>query len=98
MDVIKQGGSESLNQHSGLTVTTIQDTLGKLLSKYFMKDEIPTKFNTGWYIINMKYSTYKRNETHWVACFFKNRRIFYFDLIGVIAQIEILSHCHSLFL
>ena len=76
LDVIKQGGSESLNQHNGLTDTRIQHILGKHLNKIFMKDEIPTKLHTGWYIMNMDDSTDKRNGTHWVAFFFKNRRIF----------------------
>ena len=93
LDVIKQGGTESLSQRNGITDTKIKHILGKKLNGIFMKDEIPMILKNGWYIFNMDDSTDPRNGTHWVAFKRKKNNDFYFDPIGIIPPIEILEKC-----
>ena len=93
LDVVKQGGTEQLSQKNGITDMTIKSILGKNINGIFMKDELPKKLKTGWFIVNMDDSTDPRNGTHWVALKNNKGNCFYFDPIGIIPPIEVLKKC-----
>ena len=49
----------------------------------FMKDELPSKLKTGFYVINLQ-SSFAGNGTHWTTFYYSPKHSYYFDAFGMI--------------
>ena len=54
----------------------------------YMKDELPSKLKSGFYIINLQSSNIG-NGTHWTTLFYNFKQSYYFDAFGFPAPIEV---------
>lgn len=91
-DVLKQGGSESLSKHNGLTSTQLDKLLSHVTTfgGCYSKDKLPTQLKKGyWYIANMQ-NERDGNGTHWV-CFKYGYPVCYYDPFGIAPPIEIMK-------
>lgn len=58
------------------------------LNGVFMKDELPSKLKSGFYVVNLQSSNIG-NGTHWTAFYYSPKKSFYFDAFGFPAPVEI---------
>ena len=49
----------------------------------FMKDELPSKLKTGFYIVNLQ-SSFVGNGTHWTTFYYSPKHSYYFDAFGML--------------
>jgi len=54
----------------------------------YMKDELPSKLKTGFYIINLQSSNIG-SGTHWTALYYNSKHSYYFDAFGFVAPVEV---------
>ncbi len=58
------------------------------LNGVFMKDELPSKLKSGFYVVNLQ-SSQVGNGTHWTAFYYNSKNSYYFDAFGFPAPVEI---------
>jgi hypothetical protein len=58
------------------------------LNGVYMKDELPSKLKSGFYIINLQSSNIG-NGTHWTALYYNSKHSYYFDAFGFLAPVEV---------
>ena len=49
----------------------------------FMKDELPSKLRTGFYVVNLQSSSVG-NGTHWTTFYYSPKHSYYFDAFGMV--------------
>jgi hypothetical protein len=76
------------NSLSNTDIIYILKSQGVKLNGVFMKDELPSKLKTGFYVVNLQSSNIG-NGTHWTAFYYNSKKSFYFDAFGFLAPIEI---------
>ena len=71
---------------NSLSDTDIKDILksqGIRIKGVYMKDQLPTKLKTGFYVINLQ-SSFVGNGTHWTTFYYSPKHSYYFDAFGMI--------------
>jgi hypothetical protein len=76
------------NSLSNTDITYILKAQGVKLNGVFMKDELPSKLKSGFYVVNLQ-SSQVGDGTHWTAFYYNSKNSFYFDAFGFPAPIEI---------
>ena len=71
---------------NSLSDTDIKDILksqGIKIKGVYMKDQLPAKLKTGFYVINLQ-SSFVGNGTHWTTFYYSPKHSYYFDAFGMI--------------
>jgi len=76
------------NSLSNTDIIHILKSQGVKLNGVFMKDELPSKLKSGFYVVNLQ-SSKVGNGTHWTAFYYNSKISYYFDAFGFPAPIEI---------
>ena len=71
------------NELSNTEIIKILNDYGISINGIYMKDQLPSHLNIGFYIINLQSST-QGDGTHWVALYYSPLRSIYFDSYGFI--------------
>ena len=58
------------------------------LNGIYMKDELPSKLKTGFYITNLQ-SSREGNGSHWTAFYYSPKCSYYFDPYGFVPTVEV---------
>lgn len=76
------------NSLSNNDIYKILKSQGVEINGIYMKDELPNKLKTGFYVINLQSSNIG-NGTHWTALYYNPRQSYYFDPYGFLAPVEV---------
>lgn len=76
------------NSLSNKDIYKILKSQGIQLNGIYMKDELPNKLNSGFYVINLQ-SSNDGDGTHWTALYYQPKQSYYFDAYGFLAPIEV---------
>jgi len=69
-------------------INDILQSQGVKLKGIYMKDELPKKLKTGFYVVNLQ-SSFQGNGTHWTAFYYNPKLSMYFDSYGYIPPLEV---------
>ena len=77
------------NTLSNIDIEEILKSQGIKIKGIFMKDELPSKLKTGFYVINLASEKSHNGGTHWTALYYDSKHSYYFDPFGFLAPTEV---------